>query len=204
MNRQSVISTFGLSRRTALGRGAAVAAALSLGGGIRHAAAQDAAAAMATHPLVGTWLSGTSPTDLSVTHWDADGGMLVTGDVAAPGPGGMPTYSNPAAGVWEPDGERGIHITFTFKTFDATGAVTGTVSVEAYPVASEDGESFRDDGTRVVVTLRDAAGMVGQVMTGVPPVTGVRMRPGKPGYDEILAMFAAHSAATPETGTPTG
>jgi hypothetical protein len=29
------------------------------------------------------------------------------------------------------------------------------------------------------------------------------MVPGKPGYDELLAMLAAGPAASPETGTPT-
>jgi hypothetical protein len=34
-------------------------------------------------------------------------------------------------------------------------------------------------------------------------IGGVRMRPGKPGYDEMLAMLTAQAAATQEPGTPT-
>ena len=152
---------------------------------------------MANHPLVGTWMTGTSPADFAVVHWDADGNMTNNGFFATPGPDGTVIHSNPFAGVWEPDGERGIHITFMALTYDAAGAVTGTITVDGYPVANEDGNSFWDDGTRVVVTLRDATGAVSQEIATVPAVAGVRMAPGKPGYDEVLAMLAAGPAATP-------
>jgi hypothetical protein len=184
-----------VSRRTALaGLGAG---GLALAATARHATAQDAAPEMANHPLVGTWLAGTGPTDLAVIHWDADGDMTNNGFVPTPGPDGTVIHSTPFGGVWEPDGDRGIHITFTATTFDAAGAVTGTITVDGYPVANEDGQSFWDDGTRVVVTLRDATGAVSQVVNTVPAVAGVRMAPGKPGYDEVLALLAAGPAATP-------
>jgi hypothetical protein len=115
----------------------------------------------------------------------------------ATGPDNRMIHSTPFAGVWEPDGARGIHITFTATTYDTTGAVTGTLTVDGYPVANEDGESFWDDGTRAVVTVRDATGAVSQEITTVPAVAGVRMAPGKPGYDEVLALLAAGPAATP-------
>jgi hypothetical protein len=47
------------------------------------------------------------------------------------------------------------------------------------------------------VTLRDATGAVIQEISTVPAVAGVRMMPGKPGYDELLAMLATRPAATP-------
>ncbi len=193
-----------VTRRTALAGLGAGGLGLALAATTRHAAAQDATAEMANHPLVGTWLAGTGPTDLAVIHWDADGDMTNNGSLPTPGPDGTLIHGTPFAGVWEPDGDRGIHITFTAVTFDATGAVTGTTTVDGYPVAGEDGQSFWDDGTRVVVTLRDATGTVTQVINGVPPVAGVRMAPGKPGYDEVLAMLAAGPAATPPAGTPIG
>jgi hypothetical protein len=55
----------------------------------------------------------------------------------------------------------------------------------------------------VVITLRDPTGAVTQEITGVPRVTGVRVYPGKPGFEELLALFAARQPATPESGTPT-
>ncbi len=207
MNRPSISSLSSLSRRTALGRVAAVGAALGLTTRLSSAAAQDAATEMATHPLVGTWLSGTGAADLAVVHWDADGNMTIQGAgglaIVAAGPGGALTYhTSPFMGVWEPVSARGIHITFTTASYDETGALTGTVTVDAYPVAGEDGATFWDDGTQVAVTLRDATGAITQVIHAVPPVAGVRMAPGKPGYDEVLALLATQGAATPEAGTP--
>jgi quinol monooxygenase YgiN len=117
-----------VTRRTALAGLGASGLGLALAATVRHAAAQDTTAEMAKHPMVGTWLSGTGPTDLAVVHWDADGDMTNNGFLATPGPDGTTIHSNPFAGVWEPDGARGIHITFMAMTFDATGAVTGTLS----------------------------------------------------------------------------
>ena len=190
-----------VSRRSALAGLGAGGLGLALATTARPAAAQDAE--MANHPLVGTWMTGTSPVDFAVVHWDADGNMTNNGELPNPGPDGTVIYSNPFAGVWEPDGDRGIHITMTALTYDAAGAVTGSITVDGHPVATEDGDAFWDDGTRAVVTFRDATGAVSQEINGVPPVAGVRMAPGKPGYDELLAMLAAGPAASPETGTPT-
>jgi hypothetical protein len=186
-----------VSRRSALAGLGAGGLGLALASNARQASAQDSATEMAKHPMVGTWMTGNGPNELAVIHWDADGNMTNNLHFGSPGPDGTVIRSNPFAGVWEPESARGIHITFMALTFDATGAVTGTFTVDGYPVASEDGMSFWDDGTRVVVTLRDASGAVSQVIHGVPPVAGVRMAPGKPGYDEVLAMLAARKAATP-------
>lgn len=196
-------TTNAITRRSAITSLGAGGLGLALAATARQASAQDAATEMATHPLVGTWMTGTGPNDLSVVHLDADGDMTNNGFLALPGPDGTVIHSNPLAGVWEPDGPRGIHFTFMALTFDATGAVTGTLTVDGYPVASEDGNSLWDDGTRVVATVRDNTGAVTQTIRTVPAVAGVRMAPGKPGYDELFAMLAAGPAATPEAGTPT-
>jgi hypothetical protein len=158
---------------------------------------------MANHPLVGTWLAGTGPNDLSLVHWDADGNQDFQSSTApTTSADGVVTYNDTAMGVWEPVDERGIHITFTWATRDETGAVIGTTTVDGFPVASEDGMSFVDDGTKVIVTLSDPQGVVTQVIEGVPPVFGVRAVPGHLGYVQVLAMIAANAAATPAAGTP--
>ena len=193
------LTTNSVSRRAALAGLGAGGLGLALAASPRPAAAQDAATAMATHPLVGTWMTGTGTGDFGVAHWDADGDMTLNGLLPTPGPDGTVIHGSPFAGVWEPDGARGIHHTMMALTYDAAGAVTGSVTVDGYPVANEDGNSFWDDGTRAVVTLRDATGAVSQETVGVPAVAGVRMAPGKPGYDELLAMLAAGPAATPTT-----
>ncbi len=192
-----------VSRRAALaglgagGLGAALAATA------RGGAAQDAAADMASHPLVGTWLSGTTPNDIALNYWGPDGSMTLQ-TIIVPGESeGSFVYNDQAMGVWEPISARGIHITFTWTTRDATGAPIGSTTVEGFPVASEDGMSFLDDGTQVVVTLRDPTGVVTQVINTVPRVIGVRVRPGKPGYEDVLALLAASPVATPQAGTPT-
>ena len=83
---------------------------------------------------------------------------------------GVLTYNDSVFGVWEPTSERGAHITFTWITRDPTGAALSSTTVDGYPVASEDGMSFIDEGTQVVVTIRDASGAVTQVLNGVPRV----------------------------------
>jgi hypothetical protein len=194
-----------LSRRTALAGLGATGLGLALAATVRQASAQDAD--MATHPMVGTWLGGRAPNDLGVTHFGPDGNMLLNySPTVGVGPDGALTYNDPNMGSWEPVSARGIRIFFTWRTYDAAGAFIGYGSVEGYPVASEDGMSFWDDGTQVVVTLRDANAVVTQVqgpgMTDAG-IGGVRLVPGKSGYDEMLAMLAAQQTATPEAGTPT-
>lgn len=186
-----------VSRRSAL-------AGLSAGGlgvalSTRRAAAQDATAEMANHPLVGIWLAGANVNELGLVHLAADGSSTFQGGSIATGPDDALTFSGSAMGVWEPVSERGIHITFTWQNRDATGAVTSTVTVNGYPVANEDGRSFWDEGTQAVVTVRDPTGAVIEEINGVPRVAGVRVTPGKPGYEEALAMLASPAAATPES-----
>jgi hypothetical protein len=201
-----------VSRRTALSGLGAAGIGVALTATVRHASAQDTAAEMAKHPMVGTWLAGRTMDSLAVSHWGPDGSMTTNlgansnSGFIVPGPGGALTYSSQAMGTWEPVSARGIHFTFTDTIYDATGANVGTGTVDGYPVASEDGQSFWDDGTRVVVTIRDATGAVTHVLgPGLKGagIGGVRMAPGKPGYDEMLAMLAAQKTATPGAGTPT-
>jgi hypothetical protein len=194
-----------VSRRTALaglGAGGLGMAALATS----PAAAQDTSVDMAKHPIVGAWLAGRAPNDIGVTLWSADGTMTNnTGPAIGAGADGALVYSDPTIGSWVPVSDRGIHFIFTHRMYDPTGKLVGYGTVEGYPVVSDDGASFWDDGTQVTVTIRDANATVLQVLG--PGMTdagigGVRLIPGTSGYDEMLAMLASRPPASPEAGTP--
>ena len=81
------------------------------------------------------------------------------------------------------------------STSDADGKYLGTTTLEGYPVVSEDGQTFIDDMSRVVVTdprparrrhRRDPP-------DGRPAGDRIRMGPGDPGVPDVSA--AAASAA---------
>ncbi len=132
--------------------------------------------------------------------------MTNAGDMFSQTPDGALAFSSPGLGVWEPISERGVHFTFTATNYDATGMVLGTTTVDGYPVASEDGMSFWDDGTMVTLTIRDPNGAITQVLgPGLPgaAIGGTRMVAGNAGYEAQLVLIAAHEGATPEAGTPT-
>jgi hypothetical protein len=162
---------------------------------VSRVAAQEATPdAMASHPIVGVW-NVLAPDSPSLANFQADGS--VTFAVA-------PSYVDPALGVvfqgssigtWEPTGERSIHGTWVTMLSDSNGAFLGTVTIDGYPEASEDGQTLIDDQSQALVTVRDAAGTTLQEMpaAGAPPVMGVRMGVGAPGFAELSAM----------TGTPT-
>lgn len=180
-----------VSRRTALAGLGISGLALAASG---HAAAsQDTA--MADHPLVGVWLANTpTPNPAFIL---ADGSFFGSSAPISAGPDGAITYLSQQNGVWEPDpeNERGIHFTSVQNIHDAGGVFTGTITVDGYPVASDDGQSFYDDGERVRITFRDATGAVTMMLGedgALPPVFGNRMVPGAPGFQE----------GTPEAGTP--
>lgn len=104
------------------------------------------------------------------------------------------TFVGPQVGTWEPTGPRSIHFTGVQLHSDANGTFTGTVTIDGYPEVSEDGQTLLDDQSQVVVTIRDAAGRILQEMPGAggPPVTGMRMGVGMPGF-----VMGAPAAATP-------
>ena len=187
-------NTRSVTRRTALA-GLGVSGLTLAAGGHAVAAAQDSSA-MADHPMVGVWMAVT-PEGPSPAFFLSDGSFFGSSNPITVGPDGAISYQSPQNGVWEPDpdNERGIHFTSVQNVHDATGALTGTGTVDGYPIASEDGQSFYDDGKRVRVTFRDAANNVTMVLGedgSLPPVFGNRMAPGAPGFQE----------ATPEAATP--
>jgi hypothetical protein len=187
-----------LSRRTALAGLGAGGIGVALAAPARIAAAQDASSdALANHPLTGTWLAMANPPlpedppFAAPSLFAADGTVLLLFPATQRGPGG-PVFQSSLVGVWEPDGERRGHFTATQSLSDAEGAFLGTVTVDGYPEVSEDGRTFTDDGSQVMVTMRDASGaIVNQIApTGAPasrPVTAVRMGVGAPGFPEVAA-----------------
>ena len=194
MTRHPVRSRSGLSRRAAFGRAAGVGAALGLAGSLGRVAAQDATAeAMANHPIVGVW-NVTTPAGPSLNVFFADGTNIQGLPATQPGPNGV-TFVGPQVGTWEPVSERGVHFTGVQLHSHANGVFTGTVTIDGYPVVSEDGRTLLDDQSQVTITIRDAAGAILQQVPGAgqPPVTGVRMGVGSPGFPE----------GTPTAGTPT-
>jgi hypothetical protein len=181
-----------VSRRAALAGLSAGGVTLVAGG--HSSAAQDAT--MSDHPMVGIWL-GVTPDGPSPAFFQADGAFFGSSAPVSLGPDGTLQFVSQQNGTWEPDPDvdRGIHFTSVQNVHDATGVYTGTVTVDGYPVASEDGQSFYDDGKRVRITVRDPAGTVLMVLGedgSLPPVFGNRMAPGAPGFQE----------ATPEAATP--
>lgn len=181
-----------VSRRTALaGLGAAgVGLALTT----RGAAAETD---LANHPLTGTWLAMANPPlpdDPQVavpSLFAADGSVLLMFPLTQVGPQGV-VYNAAGVGVWEADGERRGHFTAVQVLSDANGTFLGTITIDGYPEVNEDEQTFVDDGSKAMVTIRDAAATIVQQVTGVfdRPVTATRMGPGSPG-------FPTSAAATP-------
>ena len=204
MSRETVHSSSGLSRRAALGGVGAAAATIGLGH-VDHVTAQEATPnALAGHPMAGMWLAMANPPmpgDSQVpvpSLLAADGTVLLLFPVTQKGLQGV-QFNSAYVGTWEPETERRAHFTAVQLLSDADGTFLGSVTVDGHPEASEDGQSFVDDNALVVVTIRDAAGAVLQEVSGAgaPPVTGIRMAPGAPGFPEGLAT------GTPMAGTPT-
>jgi hypothetical protein len=189
-----------VSRRTAIAGLAAGGLGLALATTTAGAAAQDTATNLANHPLAGTWLAMANPPlpdspQVPVpSFYGSDGSVLLMFPLSQLGPQGV-VFGAAGVGTWEADGERRGHFTAVQVTSDANGTFTGTTTIDGYPVVSEDGQTFIDDGSKAIVTIRDSSGAIIQEITGVfaRPVTGMRMGPGVPGFP----------MATPEAGTPT-
>ena len=133
------------------------------------------------------------------SHVGADGSVLLVFPPTHVGMQGV-EFVSPYAGTWEAESDRRGHFTATQLLSDARGAFLGSVTVDGYPEVSEDGESFVDDGSRVIVTIHDVTGAIVQQLpgTGAPPVTGIPMTTGVPGFPQ-----GTLAAGTPVAGTPT-
>jgi hypothetical protein len=155
----------------------ALSSALAAG---RAATAQEATPnAMASHPIVGSWMV-TTPAGLAMAVFFADGTNIQGLPATMPGPQGV-TYVSTQVGTWEPTGPRSIHFTGVQLHTDANGALVGTVTIDGHPTVSEDGQTLRDDNPESGPTIRDVAGNIVDVLHGGPVVRGVRMGVGSPG-----------------------
>jgi hypothetical protein len=200
MPRETLHSSSSLSRRAALGGVGATAATIGLGHVDRVTAQEATPSALAGHPMAGMWLAMANPPlpgDPQVpvpSLLAADGTVLLVFPVTQKGPQGV-QFNSAYVGTWEPETERRAHFTATQLLSAADGTFLGSVTVDGHPEASADGQRFVDDNALVMVTIRDAAGAVVQQVSGAgaPPVTGIRMAPGAPGFPERTA------SATPTT-----
>ena len=144
-------------------------------------------------PIVGAWLviNPSDPLNARPAIFAADGTLTIAY---------VPSYTDPergvvlqgtAIGVWEPTGERGVHLTYVQALSDLNGTYLGTLTRDAYPEVSDDGQSFRDDGTQVHITFRDAANTIvneanggGGAEAATRQVHAIRMQVGNPGFLE--------------------
>jgi len=159
--------------------------------------------AMASHPIVGAWMimnPGTPP-NASPAIFSADGTFSAAGAPSAIDPQRGVVLGSPVIGVWEPTGERSVHVTWVQALSDLNGTYLGTFTLDGYPEVSADGQSWDDPGTQVHFTIRDASNAIVMEAGGgngaepaTPPVHAIRMQVGKPGLPE----------GTPTAGTPTG
>jgi hypothetical protein len=146
----------------------------------------------ADHPLMGMWLAMANPARRGVDSqfpapslFAADGTVVLGFVPAEIGMSGDIQFPGSPMGVWEPYDERTGHFTAVQAIADKTGALIGSVTIDGHPKVSEDGLSFIDDGSLVTVTIRDPTGAVVTVVppsTDGPPVTGIKMRVGNPGF----------------------
>jgi hypothetical protein len=177
-----------LSRRTALaGLSAGLGLALTV-----PAHAQDATPTdMAGHPNIGVWMVD-SPIGRAIAVYAADGSVVTALPASQTGPQDV-TFTSTQIGTWEPTSERGTHLTVVQLLSNGAGAYAGSVTVDAYQVVSEDGQTFVS-GEGTSVTIRDAAHNILDVIANGPPAIGTRMGVGTPGFPE-----GTPDAATPAT-----
>ena len=206
MPRRSAAPTSGLNRRTALASAGAFAGVLGLNSRVDRAAAQEAPSDLADHPLTGTWLAMANPAARpddpqfpAPSLFAADGTVLLVFPATQVGPRGV-VFNAPVMGVWEADDERRGHFTAVQLLSDANGGSLGSITIDGYPEVSEDGQTFIDDNSKVMITIRDAGGaVVEQILpTGAPtgrPVTAIRMGVGTPGFPEVAASAEGTPAA---------
>ena len=154
--------------------------------------AQESAQDFSEHPLTGTWMAST-PGGPALSTFAADGSVVMGVPATAAGPQGVMFVSS-EVGTWESIGERSAHFTAVQILSDAQGNLVGTVTIDGYPVVSEDGQALLDDGTQATFIMRDASGAIIEENLGSPPITAVRMAVGAPGFAE-----GAEASATPES-----
>jgi hypothetical protein len=178
MNRPSISSLSSLSRRTALGRVAAVGAALGFTTRLSSAAAQDARSEMAKHPIVGSWrvnlaVTGAMDQAISLGTYTADGTVLVSVKPVSPAPPGAAfgqIFASLMHGNWTVVGPNQVALTLVRLQTDESGNYLGTVTVPAVGEVSGDGQGLSGSFTYDVA---DPAGNV--VASGTGTLEGTRL-----------------------------
>ena len=194
MNRRPVLSPSGLSRRAALGRLAAVGAALGLTTRPGRAAAQDARCEMcemAKHPIVGSWrvslaVTGAMDQEGALNTFSADGTVLASVKPVSPAPPGASfgqVFASLMHGNWTVVGPNQVALTIVRLQTDESGNYLGTVSSTGVAEVSSDGQGLSGSFTYDVA---DPAGNV--VASGTGTLEGTRL--------EVQPM------GTPPAGTP--
>ena len=188
MNRRPLLSVSGLSRRAALGRVAAVVAAIGLSSRVSSVVAQEATpTAMAGHPLVGSWIVDRNPDDpTEIPTYNvltADGGLI------------DPTQGG--AGRWEATGPETANfgLSGTIAELSAYFIVRGTLTVDAgggTATASYSSTIVAADGT-TMDQLTQAQGTARYTRIRIEPQDAV----GQP-----LAEFPVWTPAPAATPTP--
>ena len=144
---------------------ATLAAMVGLMGRTGHASVHRKKVDYSRHPLTGMWLAMPNPAlpenppFPAPSLFTADGFTIFIFPITDLGPQGT-IFQTGFTGTWEPDGPQRGHFTGVQLLSDANGRFTGSVTVDGYPVVSEDGQTFIDDGSKVLVTIRDPAGAV--------------------------------------------
>jgi hypothetical protein len=190
-----------ISRRSAIvGAGAGAGGLAIASAGITNRVSAQSGS-LAEHPMAGTWLVlanpalAETPQTPNVTILAADGtfyAMFPPSDIGRAGP----MLQSDLTGIWEPYDDRRAHFLAFQIQSDANGNVLGMVSIDGYPMASEDGQSFEDDGEMVQVTIRDANGVVLDSFPGAGgrPVRGKRLTFESSSFPDPL-----DSSATPNS-----
>ena len=179
-----------VSRRTALASLGVGGLALATSSASIGASGQATPESRAQHPLTGLWLAMANPPIpddpqfAAPSYFGVDGSVVLMFPISQLGPRGVQFNSSPL-GVWEPYDEHTGHFTAVQMLTDADGAYLGTVTIDGYPVVSDDGQSFIDEGSLAVITIRDVAGAIietANTLAGQRPVTAIRMGVGTPGF----------------------
>jgi hypothetical protein len=176
-----------VSRRTALAGLGAGGLGLALAATARPASAQDAAAEMAHHPLVGLWQNwvGDEPMPWTFSIYHADGTYLEWNSLNV----------GAALGIWRPTGERTAESLYIYRDTDPT-TVTETPGTATFRMTIEVDETGNAMTTAGGLDLRAPDGSPIATIPGAGAVTATRVT-----FDHNPATGS--TAATPTAATPT-
>jgi len=156
-------------------------------------AQESTPAAMAGHPLIGTW-AVMVPGAVVPQIFGSDGSVVAAFPPSYVDPVLGLAFHGPALGRWEATGERSGHFTVIQALSDPDGAYVGTFQYEANPEVNADGRTLVNTKPQRVI-VRDAANAVvsDEVFQG-PPVTATRVGAT---MESVDLPPAAPTAATP-------